>query len=125
MKLSLPLILHPSAFILHPLTYRRDAMRKTFVAVCLLLVTLAPASTQTAQLSQETRELVSVDAPVVALTHARVIDGTGAAALQDQTVIISGGKIQSVGPASSAKIPEGAKVLDTTGRSVTPGLVLM
>ena len=53
---------------------------------------------------------MSVDAPAVALTHARVIEGTGAAALQDQTVIISGGKIQSVGPASSAKIPEGAKV---------------
>jgi imidazolonepropionase-like amidohydrolase len=100
-------------------------MRKTFVAVCLLLVPLASVSTQTAQLSQETREFVSVDAPVVALAHARLIDGTGAAALQDQTVVISGGKVQSVGPASSAKIPEGAKVLDLTGRSVMPGLVLM
>jgi imidazolonepropionase-like amidohydrolase len=100
-------------------------MRKTFAAVCLLLVTLAPASTQTTQLSQETREFVSVDAPLVALTHARVIEGTGAPALQDQTVVISGGKIQSVGPSSSAKVPEGAKVLDMTGRSVMPGLVLM
>jgi imidazolonepropionase-like amidohydrolase len=100
-------------------------MRKTFAALCLLLVPLAPASTRTAQLSQETREFVSVDAPVVALTHARVIDGTGALALRDQTVVISGGKIQTVGPSSSAKIPEGAKVLDVTGRSLMPGLVLM
>src|SRR5215212_721007 len=77
------------------------------------------AATQTPQLSQETREFVGVDAPTVALTHVRVIDGTGAPALQDQTVIVSGGKIQSVGPASTAKVPEGAKVLDLAGRSVT------
>jgi imidazolonepropionase-like amidohydrolase len=100
-------------------------MRKTFVALCLLLVPLAGARTQTAQLSQEVREFVSVDAPTLALAHARVIDGTGAPALQDQTVVVSGGKIQSVGPSSSAKIPEGAKVLDLSGRTVMPGLVLM
>jgi imidazolonepropionase-like amidohydrolase len=100
-------------------------MRKTFAALCMLLATLAPALTQTAQLSQEVREFVAVDSPTLALTHARVIDGTGAPALQDQTLIISGGKILSIGPSPSAKIPEGAKVLDLTGRSVMPGLVLM
>jgi imidazolonepropionase-like amidohydrolase len=100
-------------------------MRKFFVAVCLLPVSIAPALTQSAQLSQEVREFVSVDAQTIALTHVRVIDGTGAPAVQDQTVIVSGGKIQTVGPSSSAKTPEGAKVLDLTGRSLMPGLVLM
>jgi imidazolonepropionase-like amidohydrolase len=100
-------------------------MRKTLVALCLLLAVLAPALTQTSQLSQEVREFVSVEAPTIALTHARVINGTGSPALQDQTLVISGGKVQTVGPSSSAKIPEGAKVLDLTGRSLMPGLVLM
>ncbi len=101
-------------------------MRKTLAALCTLLAPLAQALTQTApQLSQETREFVSVEAPTVVLTHARVIDGTGAPALQDQTVVINGGKITSVGPSASAKIPEGAKVLDLAGRTVMPGLVLM
>src|SRR3954469_18433496 len=100
-------------------------MRKTFAAVCLLLVPLAYASTQTPQLSQETREFVSVDGATIALTHVRVIDGTGAAPLQDQTVVVNGGRVQTVGPSTSAKIPEGAKVLDLSGRSVMPGLVLM
>lgn len=98
---------------------------KLFAALCLLLVPLAYAPTQTPQLSQETREFVSVDAATIALTHVRVIDGTGAAPLQDQTVVVNGGKIQTVGPSASAKIPEGAKVLDLSGRSVLPGLVLM
>ena len=34
-------------------------------------------------LSPEVRQFVKVDAPVVALTHVRVIDGTGAAARED------------------------------------------
>jgi imidazolonepropionase-like amidohydrolase len=102
-------------------------MRKLFViVVCLSLLPLAVGHTQNnGALSQEVREFVSVEAPVLALAHARVIDGTGAPALADQTVVISGGRIQAVGPSASLKIPEGAKVLDMTGKSVLPGLVLM
>ena len=75
--------------------------------------------------SPEVQEFVSVDAPVVALTHVRVIDGTGAAARDDQTVIIRGTKIEAVGPAGSVKTPAGAKVVDGTGHSVIPGLIGM
>ena len=101
-------------------------MRRAFViVVCLLLLPLAIAHTQNSALSQEVREFVSVDAPVIALAHARVIDGTGAPAQTDQTIVISGGKIQAVGSSASVKIPEGAKVFDLTGKSVLPGLVLM
>jgi imidazolonepropionase-like amidohydrolase len=102
-------------------------MRKLVLGLCLLSL-LAPGATSTQErpaLSQETLRFVSVDSPVLALTHARVIDGTGAPALADQTVIVSGGRIQSVGPSASARVPAGAKVLDMTGRTVMPGLVLM
>jgi len=102
-------------------------MRGVFViVVCLLLLPLINAHTQnTGALSQEVREFVSVDAPVIALAHARVIDGTGAPARIDQTIIIAGGRVQALGPSASVKIPEGAKVVDLAGRSVLPGLVLM
>ena len=102
-------------------------MRRVFVIVsCLLLLPIISARTQnTGALSPEVREFVSVDAPVVALAHARVIDGTGAPAQVDQTIIISGGRVQALGPSATLKIPEGAKVLDLAGRSVLPGLVLM
>ena len=101
-------------------------MRRAFViVVCLLLLPLAIAHTQNNALSQEVRDFVSVDAPVIALAHARVIDGTGAPAQTDQTIVISGGKVQTLGPSASVKIPEGAKVLDLAGKSVLPGLVLM
>ena len=44
-------------------------------------------------LSPEVKSFVKVDAPVVALVHVRVIDGTGSAARDDQTLIVRAGKI--------------------------------
>jgi imidazolonepropionase-like amidohydrolase len=66
-----------------------------------------------------------VDAPTVALTHVRVIDGTGAAPAEDQTVVIANGKIAAVGTAATVKVPEGAEVLALSGYTVIPGLVGM
>ena len=76
-------------------------------------------------LSAETRRFVSIDATVVALTHVRLIDGTGDAAKSDQTIVVKDGLIQSTGAAGSIQIPTGAKVLDLSGKSVIPGLVMM
>jgi imidazolonepropionase-like amidohydrolase len=64
-----------------------------------------------------------VDAPVIALTHVRVIDGTGAAAREDQTIVLSQEKIQSVGDASSSNVPKDAQVIDLHEHTVIPGLV--
>jgi len=38
---------------------------------------------------------------------------------------VANGRVQAVGPASSVKVPDGAKVLDLPGRTVLPGLVGM
>ncbi len=84
-----------------------------------------PASAQRPALSRAVRDFVSVDTAVVALTHVRVIDGTGAPARDDQTLIIRDGNIAALGPASSTSVPAGAQVLDLSGKSVIPGLVMM
>lgn len=63
---------------------------------------------------------LAFDAPVVALTHVRVIDGTGAAPREDQTVVIDHGKISA-----ATMPPSGARVIDLTGHTVIPGLVGM
>ena len=76
-------------------------------------------------LSPQVRSFVKADAPTIALTHVRVIDGTGAAAREDQTVVISKGKIESVSEAGSAEVPKEAQVLDFHGYTVIPGLVGM
>jgi hypothetical protein len=49
------------------------------------------------------KPFIAVDNPVIALEHVRVIDGTGAAPVEDQTIIIDHGRIQSVGPSDRAQ----------------------
>ncbi|HLL74450.1 MAG TPA: amidohydrolase family protein [Pyrinomonadaceae bacterium] len=73
----------------------------------------------------ERQQFVRVEAPTVVLTRVRVIDGTGAAPLEDQTLVIAGGKIVSVGAGSAVKPPPDARVLDLAGYTVLPGLVGM
>jgi len=72
-----------------------------------------------------TAPFITVNATVVALQHVRVIDGTGAAAREDQTVVIDHGKIAAVGPAGSTPAPAGAQAMDLTGNTVIPGIVGM
>jgi hypothetical protein len=67
---------------------------------------------------------VKVNAPRVALTHLRVIDGTGAAAAAERTVVIENGRIAAV-TAASDPVPADARVIDLTGHTVLPGLVGM
>jgi imidazolonepropionase-like amidohydrolase len=105
-------------------------MKKTWALAAGALSVLLPcARTTPAQssriLSPEVQQYVRVSVPVVALTHVRVIDGTGAAPRENQTVIISGDKIQSIGDASSATVPSDAQTLDLNGYTVIPGLVGM
>lgn len=92
----------------------------------ILLLLLGGAVISVAQApTSERQQFIRVDAPVVALAHVRVVDGTGAAPMDDQTVVISGGKIQSVGPASTAELPPSVVTLDLSGYTVLPGLVGM
>jgi imidazolonepropionase-like amidohydrolase len=71
----------------------------------------------------DVQRYVSIGAPVVALMHVRVIDGTGAPARDNQTVVIEGGKIAAIG--GNVAVPAGAKEIDLSGRTVLPGLVGM
>lgn len=98
-------------------------MRQFVAAVFCLLASAGLATGQ--KLSPDVRPFVKVDAPMVALTHVRVIDGTGAAPRENQTIVLSGGKISAVTDAASAQLPKDAQVLDLQGDSVIPGLVGM
>jgi imidazolonepropionase-like amidohydrolase len=95
-------------------------MRTRFFILGLLFCCAGNVFTQTPD-----RQFIRTDARVIALAHVRVIDGTGAAPKEDQTIIISEGKIQSVQPAATTKIPADVETLDLNGYTVLPGLVGM
>src|SRR2546421_688208 len=97
----------------------------TLRALGALLFAPALVAAQRPTLPPAVKQYVAVDTPVVALTHVRVIDGTGAAPKEDQTLIIRDGNIVTLGASRSTRVPDGAQVMDLTGKSVIPGLVMM
>ncbi len=58
----------------------------------------------------------------VAFTHVQLFDAVGGKFLADQTVIANAGKITAVGPATSIKLPANARVIDGTGKTLSPGI---
>lgn len=97
---------------------------RSVVAAAFMVATAAgPLVAQRPTVGNQARRFVKVDAPVIAITNVRVIDGTGAAARAGQTVVIQDGKIASVGPSASVTVPAGATTIDGAGKSVIPGLI--
>src|SRR5581483_8304400 len=64
--------------------------------------------------------LTADDAPK-AFVGARVIDGTGKAAMEKATILVRNGRIEAVG--TSVKIPAGAQRIDVAGKTIIPGLI--
>jgi imidazolonepropionase-like amidohydrolase len=108
-----------------PAVSARSALRSVLPAAALLCTGPAVTAQSFDRLSNPVRGFVSVGEPVVALTNVRVIDGTGAAPRDNQTVVIQNGRIVAVGASAGTPAPAGARVLDLAGHTVFPGLVGM
>jgi imidazolonepropionase-like amidohydrolase len=101
------------------------AIVSALVVVCAGLVVAQRGQGAGGQAPNPNRAYLKVDGAVIAITHVRVIDGTGAPARADQTLILRDGNIAAMGPAASTSVPDGASVVDGTGKSVMPGLVML
>ena len=95
--------------------------RSSFAIAFLSSAILCSAQPQ----QQSVKDFIRVQSPVIALEHVRVIDGTGAPAQADQTIVISGGKITAIGKAGALPVPADANRMDLSGYTALPGLVGM
>lgn len=59
----------------------------------------------------------------VAIVGATIIDGNGGAPLVNGTIVLTGNRITTIGPAASVDVPSRAQVIDGTGKFVTPGFI--
>ena len=73
-----------------------------------------PASTTEAQTGR-----------AIAIRNVTVIPVTGASPIANATVVITGERITAVGPATKVKIPQGARVINGTGKFLLPGFIEM
>ncbi len=101
-------------------------MRLRFLSrVFVLLLASLTVYAQTPELSKAVQELVRVSAGKVVLTHVRIIDGTGAPAVEDQNVVIENGKITAIQPGADVPADKSTAILDLHGYTVMPGIVGM
>lgn len=54
--------------------------------------------------------------------HVNVFDAENTRVLSDHTVVISGTRIEEVGPAQQIKIPQGSQIINGKGKTLLPGL---
>ena len=74
------------------------------------------------RLTQVANELSPKSTAPLALVGGTLIDVTGKPATPNAVVLIEGDRIVAAGPRSTIKIPDGAKIVDVTGKFLLPGL---
>jgi len=93
--------------------------------VFVLLLASLNVHAQAPELSKSVQEFVRANAPKMVLTHVRIIDGTGVPAVEDQNVVIEGGKITAIEKGADVAADKNTVVLDLHGHTVMPGIVGM
>lgn len=92
------------------------------VVVTLALFAIPTEAFAQRELGPQVQEYVSVNAPMVAITGVTIMDGTGAPARTNQTVLVEGGRITAVGPSGSVRMSGEGEVIDGSGHTLIPGM---
>ena len=71
----------------------------------------------------EREGFIAIDAAEVLIANVKIIDGTGAAPRDNQTVLIRDGRITAIGDAGTVRASADAEVVDGSGHTLIPGLV--
>jgi imidazolonepropionase-like amidohydrolase len=101
-------------------------MRSRFLSrVFVLLLASLTVHAQAPELSKAVQEFVRSSAGKIVLMHVGIIDGTGAPAIEDQNVVIEGGKITAIQQGADVAADKSTAVLDLHGYTAMPGIVGM
>jgi len=68
-------------------------------------------------------EPVEMTPGLQAFVGGRLIDGTGAAAIENGVLVVRDGRIEAVGTSDSVTVPADAEQIDVSGRTLMPGMV--
>lgn len=60
---------------------------------------------------------------IVAIRAGKLVDVVAGKVLADQTIVVTGERISTVGPSARVAVPAGAQLIDLSGATVLPGLI--
>jgi enamidase len=70
-------------------------------------------------------KFIAYSQPVIAFTHAEIVDGTGGKPRYEQTLVVKDGRIAALGPSARLRVPDGATVIDASHKTLIPGFVMV
>ena len=101
-------------------------MKSLQLTAFMAVVFLAPCVLQAQPFSDQVSPfIIKQVSTVIAITDVKMIDGTGSAAKAHQTVLIQGDRVIAAGNTGTAAIPPGAAIINGTGKTLIPGLVML
>ena len=96
---------------------------KTAALITALVLGVTAPLTAQRDVGPQIERYVSLNAGTFAITGVTLIDGTGAAARTNQTVLVEDGRITAVGPSGSIRMSGDAEVVDGSGHTLIPGMM--
>ena len=91
----------------------------------LLLALFSFLSSPAQDFTENVKRFIAIDTTTFALVNAKVYDGLGGAVKTEQTLVVEDGKILAIGPSSEVKAPVNALIIDCSGKTIIPGMVML
>ena len=105
------------------MAFRGGWTRQAPVPLLLMSVGLLDLACARSSVHSESSTFPSAPTSAVAFIHVNIESMDGKGILTDQVVVVRNDRIDAVGPASEARLPDDAHIIDGTGRYLLPGLV--
>lgn len=77
------------------------------------------------ELSKQVTEFVKIQDSIVAIKNVTIIDGTGGSIKYNQDILFENNKISAIANNGEIVLPEKAKIIDGTGKTIIPGLIML
>jgi len=104
-------------------------MKKTvclnFIVSTITLFIFISINTFSQSYSESVKSFITINADSFALTDVKIIDGTGGSIKNHQTILVENSRIANVGDKAAIKIPAGIKIINCSGKTIIPGMVMM
>jgi imidazolonepropionase-like amidohydrolase len=100
-------------------------MKKNQLIFLSLVLFAFPSLSYAQEFSKRVSEFIAIQDSVVALTNVTVIDGTGGPIKYNQDILLRNNEISAIGNTGKIVLPENTKIIDASGKTVIPGLIML
>ena len=100
-------------------------MKQLLACAVVHFLIVFPLQINAQRISLDIKEFVKIPAGIIVLTDVKIIDGTGGPSKEHQSLRLSNDRIEALGNSKDITIPAGATVINCSGKTIIPGLVML